>query len=324
MDMDKIGSKLLRLMGREDLSNSFSSKWLKEKSGFSPDQLNAGIEFLAKNGAVQIIQRPNTSPYLFSNIILLPRGKYLYSYVVEQSNVMRISKNQEEIFKLLMKIQSINTQVNLWQKSTSEVNISYAEITKIDRKSNKLGFIITKAKDGEKLKIGHPINVYIRLPDQSILFRADIQIIGAQNSIVINLPKEIRIMEKRATSRYIFSSHDRKEVLISRVSEASYSSKIRFQLSDLSNLGIALTVLPSAIDSFNPEDHFLIHKISNEKFMPPIQAKVVYVAKSEYKKKKRFFKAFKVGFRFYEEISSGVINRINVDDQKNKDDKKAS
>ena len=317
MNDEEIGNKILLLIGKEERINSFTSNWIQAKSGLATEQINRGIKHLANNGAIQKIITPDSGPFEFSSVILLPRGKYLYSYVVEANNVLRVSSNQSEVLNFLTMAQTKNLKITLWQKIQDEVVINYGEIQNINRQNKSIQ--ISLENSHIKFNMNQLTHIFIRDIDNSVLFKESITF-DEGHQLTFAIPKNLRIIEKRSTSRYIFSSHDLKEVKISKISDSSYHRVIDFQLSDLSNLGMSLMVLPDEIDKFATGDTFLIHKMACETFTPPLQASVIYIAKSEYKKKKRYFRSFKVGLKFTDVLDNRIVNRVNLDDTTQKDD----
>ena len=309
---EKLAKSLLKLMGTAIETNSFSYDWLQKKSGLVKEQIIEAVKYLEKDGACQIV-KISSEGYEFSDVVLLARGKFLINHLNEEANILRVSSNELEVARYLKDVYSTQSSVTIMQRIDQEVVITHGIFSKY--LPQKKSITIELDDLNKKLNANAPLTIYIRKEAQSLLFKTTLTFYS-QGEIRISFPEQIRIMEKRSILRHQFSSHDTKKVKLSKITELSYNKNLIHKISDISNTGFALIALPSEVEPFHPDDRFLIHKLSSEKLSPPLEAKVIYVAKTQFKKKKRFFNAFKVGLKFAESIPNEMINKLNIEEKK--------
>lgn len=217
-----------------------------------------------------------------------------------QTNLLRSTQDYSEILKILHEIQQSESEILIWQKN--DINdhriVDYCKMKRIDRKLGTI--VLSPSKDIFSGTFNKRMSIYFKGKEHSVLFKEQIHFVSNQ-LLVLNIPHELRLLEKRSSPRTTFKFEDEKSVFISKFEENMiHPRNYELILLDISSGGIAFNLSPQQHGSIKKGDTIFIVRLFNNELPNPISAEVKYTAHVNFKIKGMTKKGIRVGAKFHE------------------------
>jgi c-di-GMP-binding flagellar brake protein YcgR len=210
---------------------------------------------------------------------------------------LRICPNYNEIIEIFQTIKSQNSTLMMWQNKIYERVKTEVYISRIDT-INKT--ITTKPTTQDNFKFSKSFTIYLYRDDISLLFKTTNNSIS-NNTIILNIPSDIRLLEKRKYPR-IKLTKDKNVATIQKTQGYKKQQKnYKFQIIDVSRTGIALIVYSHELSLFNKSSEVILNQINDNYLDEPITGSVAYFKKI--KSKVTGSNIFRVGINFTNKMS---------------------
>jgi hypothetical protein len=188
-------------------------------------------------------------------------------------NVLRVTDNFQEILGTILEILAKKLPIVIWQKnSKGERKMARAQI--IDFNASNGNILIKRLDSKNWTDFRNKISLYFKGADHSVGFKiADYN--RDEDSILIKVPKSIRILEKRVTHRIHFVQKH-KSILVNINKKGLNDELCAFDVIDLSERGMAIMIPAYLSKNFYQEDIVNILKIDGLP-MNDLQGRVIYL-----------------------------------------------
>jgi len=219
---------------------------------------------------------------------------------------LRVCQDPLEILTALNKMYEERSPVLVWQNTGDKRTTKNCYIRGIDYSSGRL--IIMSLDSNRAFEFSQEFSIYIRGSEKSILFKREQAVIDSKR-IVIGIPKEVRMYEKRANPRLVlgwdggYNTH----IEVKLNSTSKHKKEFVFNIFDLSLTGAALYFPLSDRVFFNPNDNILIHKLGSFPYKNPLEARVIYIKKIEFLHMGKRTTKMKMGIHFKHKISQEML-----------------
>ena len=223
-------------------------------------------------------------------------------------NTLRISSNRTEIIKILQNIKNKSKQSVIWQNLENSRIVNHGKIVDINIHKNTVK--VVPDQKNTPFKFNKAFTIYFRGDEQSILFKQELDL-STDNSLVINIPEEVRIIEKRINIRYILDSTENNVLhLFKRIKGTDALKEFVVQTLDISSNGLSFVIPSQYFQYFNVHDIFLIHELLQYRFYIKIKGEVVHIADIKYRDNNTFSRGYKVGVKLFNGFPGKFLQKI--------------
>lgn len=228
---------------------------------------------------------------------------------------LRVTKNPQEIRSYFKEYVRLKCSVMLWQNMEG-AGISNAKRVIFTGKfvliNEDKDFLVLTYQENEKNKINFSqiSTLYIKGDVESILFKVDITHHG-KGKILIPIPDEIRVCEKREKARINFGyNHEGKVEFFNYRAYRSKRKNSSAKLVDVSQGGLAMLMFTGKAHSWSPGDSFHIVSINNHEFTEPIAGTIRYIRTVRIMRNNQGVNAYRLGIEFERPLSSRELASI--------------
>ena len=129
--------------------------------------------------------------------------------------------------------------------------------------------------------------------------------------VIIQIPDEIRLIEKRRSPRISFGKDNKIEVVIKKyIGHEATPVEFTLRLIDISRSGMAIVVYSHDLALFGKDSKLTLDKVGDVQFTPDIDGVVVYARKMK-RKKDAVSKVFRIGVSFLSDLSEQQLSSIS-------------
>lgn len=222
-------------------------------------------------------------------------------------SILRITDSKKEIVNVLKRIQLEEEEVFIWQNHQGKRNIIYCKIEKVDPGMG--NFSISPIDEAQSFQLEKKLSLYIKGEFESILFKQDVSFF-TESLVILKIPSEIRIVEKRSISRKKFELSDQYKIVIAKYEKNSKKPrKFDLFLLDISLKGISFFVSPNQLLSFSAADQFYLLQLGEKKFSTPVTSTIKYI--SRFSSAADEVKGHRIGAQFEGDLPQDIIDSIN-------------
>ena len=225
-----------------------------------------------------------------------------------EKNILRATSDHVEILTIFKDIQSSNSEILIWQKEDGGRTLAHCLIKRIDQK---LGTIVLHPKERIfEETFNKRLSLYFKGTEQSILFKEQIHFASAQ-MLVLNIPREIRIIDKRGNPRTHYKFDDNNQIFISKFEEgAEHARQYELVLLDLSHGGFSFNLTTQQSGAIKKGDIILVSRIFETEIQNPLSAVVKYTTHTNCRSNGIIRKGIKVGAQFNDPSAKAVISKF--------------
>jgi len=228
---------------------------------------------------------------------------------------LRITKNPDEIRSFFREYIRLKCPVLLWQNmeeqgvSNAERVIFNGQFSMLDDSKDVLILNYNASKNQE---VDFDVNstLYIKGEIQSILFKVDITH-HADGKILLQIPSEVRVCEKREKARINFG-YDY-EGKVEFFNYKAYKSKRKHssaKLIDVSQGGLAMLMFTGKAHNWTPGDTFHVVSVNGFEFPDPITAEIRYIRTIRITRNNQGLNAYRLGIQFERDLSAKELTSI--------------
>lgn len=210
---------------------------------------------------------------------------------------LRIAKVRSEIVNVLLKIYINDSSVLIWQKENEKKRIlNTAKISHVDEN---IGVMHLRSTSGEwSTNIKGELALYFKGDEQSILFKAK-NLIIQKNELIVPIPAEVRLLEKRYAPRLKLDATDSKNnLVVQKIFENGKRKQFCVTVIDISLTGVAVAVGRAEAKFFYEGDTVYVIELANNGLKNNVPGKVVYLRPVDYIDASLKTKGFRVGIKF--------------------------
>lgn len=228
------------------------------------------------------------------------------------NEALRSTNLYSEIISLLKQLEEDGVPCIIWQTLGGKKIHTECKVKFIDRR---LGTIVLSPKDEQfPIRFEKRYQIFFRGDHQSILFKELVHF-ASDKLLVINIPREIKILEKRSTPRISFASGNGMNALASKYDKQSLEPRYyELELLDLSKGGLAFFLTSQQAGSITKGDQLIFSKILECDLAAPIISTVLYAAPTKIKMQQVSKKGYRVGVAFDQQIPpdqwDGITSRL--------------
>lgn len=232
------------------------------------------------------------------------------------SERLRVTRNNAEIKGFFLEYIRRKSPVLLWQnmdgipqgQDGDKRIIFNGYFAHFDEKKQ---YLVLEYKTGPMKKPDFAKNstLYIKGDLSSILFKADIQY-HSSGKLLMPLPKEIRVLEKREDPRTDFGYEFNGRVEFSKVNQYNMSKKsMSARIVNISKGGAAI-LLFSGAHNWTEGDTLQIFSICKFEFSFPIDAEVRNIRTVQIERNNQFTSGFRIGLQFKRKLEEKELQDI--------------
>jgi len=217
---------------------------------------------------------------------------------------------EQEILDILSKAAQHRHVISLWQKTGASRILDRAIVKSIDAKTK---LLIIKPHNQVTFRQSADKMTYFHRQAIDFIFKAVPKYVTDLH-INLPLPTEAYIREKRDEHRIIL-----KDRANNRVKITDYSGKMEFpnidevSAFDISQGGLSFLVLAPEAPEHLIGGQVIISKIGAIEFAEPLEARILYISKSEYKTPNSDLTVFRVGAKLVNPLSDRYIIELSFD-----------
>jgi hypothetical protein len=228
---------------------------------------------------------------------------------------LKIENNRSEIIATLIRMYRECTPVLVWQSDSD--GHKFMKNSVIEAIFPELGyFVLSPLPDGDYFDFCNTSTIYIRGNERSILFKQQ-KIVIQDNKIIIQIPNQVRMYDKRYTERFHFGLKSNHHVEIFH-SKNSMDQEQLFQVSlfDISVRGASFNM--SLLDQkyFYQEEIIKVVKLGKKSFPEYLMAKIIYLHRLDNKIGGIHCPSIKMGVKFDRSLSKKELAEIKGVHQK--------
>ncbi len=219
---------------------------------------------------------------------------------------LRVTNDVLEIITTLNKMHQDQSPVMVWQNLGERRIIRNAVIAAIDFSAGKI--ILTPDGATKSFDFVGPQTVYMRGHEKSILFKRENVKIDKRR-IIVDIPKEVRMFEKRINPRIKlgFNSPYLGLIEIKVNSSTELRKEFLFNIYDLSSKGVSFNFNFKDQIYFAEGTEIFISKLGQIPFKKPIEGRVVYLKKVEFISQGNRISKMKMGVAFRSPLGEKVL-----------------
>jgi hypothetical protein len=221
---------------------------------------------------------------------------------------LRVSTNHDEILRIVKKMQNNGFKITLWQNIEGKRKVMQAIIQQINLKEKTFSL---RPFGPKEFSFKKNFSIYLHGNEQSLLFKANTDF-NSSKLIVVHIPKEVRVLEKRLGPRFILAKKPNHEVKIKKIHGFKEETK-EFNLMgfDLSMKGLSFRLFAHDLTQFAVGNHLFICAVSGFIFQQPVEGQIMYIKAVKISEQTMGTdKVFRVGVKFVNEISRELLNSI--------------
>lgn len=196
----------------------------------------------------------------------------------------------------------------VWQNEDGGRTLAHCLVKRIDRK---LGTIVLQPKEFVfESTFNKRLSLYFKGNEQSILFKEQIHFASNQ-LLVLNIPREVRIIEKRTNPRTHYKFDDNNQIWVSKYEQgAEHPRNFELVLLDLSQGGLSFNLSSQQSGSIKKGDVIFISRIFETELQTPLVAEVKYAVHANYRFNETMRKGIRVGAQFNDPSAKAVISQL--------------
>lgn len=226
------------------------------------------------------------------------------------SDILRSTDNITEIIQILEQMVRDFTPCTIWQNIDEKKLHTECVIERIDMNLDIL--VLRPTLDFFPVDFKKRIQLYFRGKNQSILFK-ELAHYTSDKQLVINIPREIKLLEKRSRPRLDVTSKDNRIALATKYDAQSLEARyFDLELLDISQGGLSFFMTLQQAGSINQGDQLFFSQILSVKLLSPLSSTVRYTAPTKLKLNLVSKKGIKVGVAFEKQLEDTVWNELSV------------
>lgn len=222
---------------------------------------------------------------------------------------LKIENNRSEIIATLIRMYRECTPVLVWQNNKEGNKVMKNSV--IDAIFPELGyFVLCPLPEGDYFDFCHTSTIYLRGNERSILFKQP-KIVIKDNKIIIQIPKQVRMYDKRFSDRIHFGLKSTLGVEIFHAKNSlSPEELFSFSLYDISERGASFNL--SLLDQkyFYQDEIIKLIKIGRKSFADYVMAKIIYLHRMDNKIGGIHCPSIKMGVQFNRTLSKKELAQI--------------
>jgi hypothetical protein len=228
---------------------------------------------------------------------------------------LKVENNRSEIISTLIRMYRESTPVLVWQNQIDGSKLMKNSL--IEGIFPELGyFILCPLPDNDYFDFQISSTIYIRGNERSILFKQS-KIILQANQIIIPIPKQVRMYDKRFSERFHFGLKSNHNVEIFHTRDSKSNEQLfPASLYDISDRGASFNL--NLLDSkyFHQEQLIKLVKIGKKSFTEYLMAKVIYLHRLDNKVAGIQCPSIKMGVKFDHTLSKRELAQVKGVHQK--------
>lgn len=193
----------------------------------------------------------------------------------------RISKNRDEIVKLVQKKFESETVMTIWQKDPITENRTFKCDVKFASINTHEGIFSIAISDADKLHFNMHLQTYFLLKIQDFVFKTKSSIIHAakNGTLTFQIPQDVRLKELRFHPRIYLSQDEKRLVGAKFYSKNSKQPHLNVAcpIYNISKIGICIIVSKETLSSVKLNEPIELVGLS---FFPPLKNEMVAIVKS--------------------------------------------
>ncbi len=212
------------------------------------------------------------------------------------SDILRSTNNSDEILHILEQMVRDCTPCTIWQNISEKKLHTECYIERIDLTLQVL--VLRPTLDFFPVDFKKRFQLYFRGKTQSILFK-ELAHFTSDKLLVINIPREIKLLEKRSKPRLDVTNKENRIALVTKYDQQSLEARyFDLELLDISQGGLSFFMTSQQAGSIAQGDQLFFSQILSIKLQAPILATVRYATPTKLKLKLVSKKGIKVGVAF--------------------------
>lgn len=221
---------------------------------------------------------------------------------------LRDTEKAFEIHNFLQTSIKNRAPVTLWQSlGGNKKNIfsgRFIAVNQLDKQ------ITLRFKGESKIPLDPELTLYIRGSYMSILFKGTIVDVEG-NTVVIQLPKEIKAIENRQNVRMPFAAHQNNEMSFYKLSEET-GNKLRFEaeILDITDRGVGIVTRNLIMKHAVEGDQIFITSLAGHQLDPEMSAEIRYTYPIKIIKDFKPVPHYKVGIMFHSALDGFLYEQI--------------
>ncbi len=223
---------------------------------------------------------------------------------------LRVSTLQSEIQAVLKSVMTEKRKVLVWQKDDKDEKrrVNYAQINNLNFETRSIGLVPMEDTFDSFTK---GLTLYFRSEYSSLLFKSESNVVN-KKMIIVPMPREVRLIEKRSESRYKFKKEYIPKVSISKLDKRTNGEiKLNVQLTDISRLGAGLVISSANHRLIRLDQEITLYAIDGKKLPHKITGNIRHITYIK-SRSSQFQGAYKVGVEFTEAASlEPILTRIS-------------
>ena len=226
------------------------------------------------------------------------------------NNVLRSSSEFQEIVTILQQMMEEGAHCTIWQNIDDRKLHTECFIERIDFD---LGTLVLKPLDQTfASNFQKRMQIYFKGSVQSILFK-ELAHYTSKKLLVINLPREIKLLEKRKAPRISLIDRENKVAEASKYDKESLEPRyFDLELLDISQGGLSFFLTSQQAGSIMTGDSLFFSRLLNVPLPTPIEATVKYTCPTKIKMKLVSERGTKVGVAFSNPLDQGLWKNLSL------------
>lgn len=190
---------------------------------------------------------------------------------------LRVAYSMREIIELLKGLNKEKKTFYVWQNDQGHRSKVDCYIDKIDQGAG--SFSIRPLDPTYKFEFEKDLVLYFKGDEKGMLFKQEI-IVATKDVIILKIPREMRLIEKRASPRKVFDFYDERKMSIAKYSyESTKPRRFDLILLDYSKTGVAFFVTGQQILTFNVGDTIYLIELDGVKIKKPHAGVIKYITR---------------------------------------------
>lgn len=228
---------------------------------------------------------------------------------------LRVTRNPHEIRSFFREYIRLKCPVLLWQNmggagQSNAKRVIFQGLFVLLNEKKDFVVLTYKTDKNQPIDFDTSSTLYIKGNVQSILFKVDITHYS-EGKILIALPSEVRVCEKRERARINFGyNYDGKVEFFNYKAYRSKRKHSSAKLVDVSQGGVAILMFTGKAHSWSPGDTFHIVSINGYEFPEPITGEIRYIRTIRITRNNQGVNAYRLGIQFERELTSQELTRI--------------
>ena len=228
---------------------------------------------------------------------------------------LRVTDDPYEISSFFREYIRLECPVLLWQNmdqtgsSNAKRVVFSGQFSLINEDKNYI-VLTYKAEENQEINFDRSSTLYIKGTIQSILFKNEISFHN-DGKIIMEIPKEVRVCEKRDKPRVNFGyNFEGKVEFFNYKAYRSQRKHSSAKLVDISVGGFAMLMFTGKAHSYSVGDTIQIVNINGAEFPEPITSTIRYIRTVRITRNNQGINAYRFGVMFKEQISESELSRI--------------